>query len=156
MLAMPGLGILREAFYQYIAQGIPTDNAVKNFLSLISCLTYDKSRHDSCGCLCGSAATFKILKGQIFSKGWGKTQDYSYCKRISGPGEGKNFVAANLASSIAQCLDEYALLVDCDVRRPRVHSVLCCPNKEGLQEYLTGKKALKSYERNYKNYNKKG
>ena len=38
-------------------------------------------------------------------------------------GEGKTFTVANLAVTIAQGLDEHVLLVDADLRNPRVHRV---------------------------------
>ena len=60
----------------------------------------------------------------------------------SFPSEGKTFVAANLAVSIAQSIDEHVLLMDCDLRRPKLHNILGHSNTEGLNEYLTGKKEL--------------
>ena len=59
------------------------------------------------------------------------------------PGDGKTFVAANLAASIAMGIDEYVLLVDCDLRRPDLHRMLGLSNAEGLREYLSGKKDLR-------------
>lgn len=58
------------------------------------------------------------------------------------PGEGKTFVAANLAVSIAMGIDEYVLLIDCDLRRPRLHEMLGYSNCDGLHEYLTGESQL--------------
>jgi len=58
------------------------------------------------------------------------------------PGEGKTFVATNLAISMALGIDEYVLLVDCDFRQPSLHEMLGHPNREGLVDYLTGTKAL--------------
>ena len=40
----------------------------------------------------------------------------------ASPHEGKSFVAANLAVSIAQSIDEYVLLMDCDLRSPTIHT----------------------------------
>ncbi len=58
------------------------------------------------------------------------------------PSEGKTFVSANLAVSIALGIDEYVLLVDCDLRRPSLHEMFGYTSTEGLHEYLTGKKEL--------------
>jgi len=52
-------------------------------------------------------------------------------------GEGKSFVAANLAAAIASSIDEYVLLVDCDLRHPSVHSMFDIENNDGLATYLT-------------------
>ena len=51
-------------------------------------------------------------------------------------GEGKSFVSANLAMSFAQA-DKRVLVVDCDLRKGRVHKVFNLPNKNGLSNLLT-------------------
>ena len=58
------------------------------------------------------------------------------------PGEGKTHVAANLAASIAMGIDEYVLLVDCDLRRPNLHNMMGQKNMTGLTDYLVGDKPL--------------
>lgn len=53
------------------------------------------------------------------------------------PGEGKSFVAANLAQVIArQC--NRVLLIDADLRGPRLHTALGTHAIPGLTEYLAG------------------
>lgn len=51
--------------------------------------------------------------------------------------EGKSFVAANLAISFAQT-DKKVLLVDCDLRKGRVHKIFNIPNTKGLSNLLAG------------------
>jgi protein-tyrosine kinase len=53
------------------------------------------------------------------------------------PGEGKSFTAINLALSIATELDNTVMLVDADVARPSVMSVLGLPNGPGLLDLVT-------------------
>lgn len=53
------------------------------------------------------------------------------------PGEGKTFVAANLAVSIAMELDHTVLLVDADVSRPSLPDVLGFDQERGLLDVLT-------------------
>jgi receptor protein-tyrosine kinase len=53
------------------------------------------------------------------------------------PGEGKTFVAINLAISIAMELDTTVLLVDADVSRPSVLQRLNLPASPGLLDILT-------------------
>jgi exopolysaccharide/PEP-CTERM locus tyrosine autokinase len=51
--------------------------------------------------------------------------------------EGKSFVAANLAVNVAKNVDEHVLLVDCDLRKPSIHSKFGFNRVKGLSEYLT-------------------
>ena len=51
--------------------------------------------------------------------------------------EGKSFVAANLAISFAQA-DKRVLLVDCDLRKGRVHRLFNLSNSRGLSNLLAG------------------
>jgi capsular exopolysaccharide synthesis family protein len=55
----------------------------------------------------------------------------------SGPGEGKTVVASNLALALAQT-GQRVLLVDADMRRPRVHEVMDRRQEPGLSNVLTG------------------
>jgi len=54
-------------------------------------------------------------------------------------GEGKTFVAANLAAGIAHDLHFHALLVDCDLRNPSLSRWFGVQNGHGLSDYLVGK-----------------
>src|SRR5206468_9114135 len=55
----------------------------------------------------------------------------------SGPGEGKTLVATNVAVAIAQATQR-VLLVDADMRRPRVHGVFGHEQEPGLSNVLVG------------------
>jgi protein-tyrosine kinase len=57
-------------------------------------------------------------------------------------GEGKTFVAANLAAGIAHDLHFHALLVDCDLRNPSLSQWFGVQNGHGLSDYLVGKASL--------------
>jgi capsular exopolysaccharide synthesis family protein len=54
------------------------------------------------------------------------------------PSEGKSFVAANLAMSLARNNVNNILLIDGDLRRPTLHTLLGASNTPGLSEYLSG------------------
>ncbi len=56
--------------------------------------------------------------------------------------EGKTLVAANLAAGIAYELNAYALLVDCDLRKPSLGQWFSLNNGYGLADYLIGKKEI--------------
>lgn len=53
----------------------------------------------------------------------------------SMPGEGKSFIAANLAVAFAQSGSK-VLLVDCDIRKGRQHYIFGSHNKKGLSNLL--------------------
>ncbi|MGH9433630.1 MAG: CpsD/CapB family tyrosine-protein kinase [Terriglobia bacterium] len=58
------------------------------------------------------------------------------------PGEGKTFVAANLAHSIVQQKGRRVLLLDADLRLPQLHVSLGAPAHPGLADYLKGEADL--------------
>ena len=55
-----------------------------------------------------------------------------------GPGEGRSYVAANLALAFAQ-LGERTLLIDADLRTPRQHRIFNVPDRLGLSAVLSGR-----------------
>jgi len=59
----------------------------------------------------------------------------------AGPSEGKSIVAANLALALAQT-GQRVLLVDADMRRPRVHEIFGRPQEPGLSNVLTANAKL--------------
>jgi capsular exopolysaccharide synthesis family protein len=59
----------------------------------------------------------------------------------SGPGEGKTIVASNLAIGVAYA-GQRVLLIDGDLRRPRVHGVFAHDQEPGLSNALVGEAKL--------------
>jgi capsular exopolysaccharide synthesis family protein len=87
---------------------------------------------------CGeSIEQFRGLRSQIY-----QFNELAPLKTIlisSGmPSEGKTFVVANLAMSLARGRNNRVLLIDADLRGPSLHSMLGAPRTPGLTEYLAG------------------
>jgi protein-tyrosine kinase len=60
-------------------------------------------------------------------------------------GEGKTFVATNLAIGIANHFHIHALLVDCDLRDPQVANRFGLQNGRGLSDYLVGEGKISDF-----------
>lgn len=84
-----------------------------------------------------SAERFRTLRSRL-----SQAKDTRPLKTIlitsSVPAEGKSFVASNLAQSFIQQADRRVLLVDADLRAPRLHTALGANSTPGLTEYLRG------------------
>lgn len=89
------------------------------------------------------AEQFRILKTAILFPHTG-TPPRTIMVTSTAPGEGKSFVASNIAISIAQSIDEYVLLMDCDLRLPSLHTRFGFASLPGLSEYLRDERSLGS------------
>ncbi len=81
------------------------------------------------------AEQFKILRTNLLFPVSGKTPRSVMVTSV-GPEEGKSFVAANLAISIARHMNWNVLLIDCDLRKSSVHRQFGFGNVPGLSEYI--------------------
>ena len=78
---------------------------------------------------------FKVLRAKILFPTSGKPPR-SIMVTSAVPGEGKSFVAANLAVNMAQNIEDHVLLMDCDLRRPTMHRMFGLGLVKGLSEHL--------------------
>ncbi len=58
------------------------------------------------------------------------------------PGEGKSFVASNLALGFSRFRNQRVLLIDADMRRGKLHTILGAPQEPGLTDFLSGQATL--------------
>ena len=89
------------------------------------------------------AEQFNMLKTNLLFPPSGK-RPRTVMVTSAVPGEGKSFVVANLAISIALNIDEHALLVDCDFRNPSIHKRFGFGEVKGLSDYLSQTATLNS------------
>lgn len=61
------------------------------------------------------------------------------------PEEGKGMVTTNLGVAVAKGLERYALLVDCDLRKPTLDKLLALPSDRGLANFLQGEGEIADY-----------
>jgi protein-tyrosine kinase len=85
------------------------------------------------------AEGFRALRSQVMMRLFGEGEPRRALAIISpDEGDGKTYCAANLAVALAQ-LGGRTLLVDADLRGPRMHEVFHMPNQAGLSGILSGR-----------------
>ncbi|MBX3629472.1 MAG: XrtA-associated tyrosine autokinase [Nitrosomonas sp.] len=82
------------------------------------------------------AEQFRIIKRPLLTKAFIKKNNNLVMITSALAGEGKSFCAVNLALSIASEMDHRVLLIDADVARPTIPSILGFQNKIGLMDIL--------------------
>jgi protein-tyrosine kinase len=83
--------------------------------------------------------SFRALRSQLMMRVFNEPGSPHALAVISAnTGDGKTYCAANLAVALAQ-LGGRTLLVDGDMRNPRMHEVFNLPNKAGLSGILSGR-----------------
>ena len=82
------------------------------------------------------AEQFKILRTNLLFPSSGRSPR-TILITSAVPDEGKSLIAANLAVSIAQSIQEYVLLIDCDIRRPCIHTQFGFGDVPGLSDHLS-------------------
>jgi len=87
------------------------------------------------------AEQFRALRGRIDSIA-SQTPIKTVALTSPLPGEGKTTAAINLAVVTAMSLGRRVLLIDCDLRRPKVHGSLGLRPESGLAEVLNDESSL--------------
>lgn len=84
------------------------------------------------------AEAYRHLRTSLLFSSAGKPPQ-SILVTSSQPSEGKTTTAINTAVTLAQA-DADVVIVDCDLRRPRLHSYFDLENSQGLTNYLSGER----------------
>lgn len=86
-------------------------------------------------------AVYKILRTRIFQRM--RTSNWNLLGVSgSGPNEGKTLTAINLAYSLSHDVNYQVILVDLDLRRPSIHSMLGLEPECTLDSYIRGDSKL--------------
>ena len=80
--------------------------------------------------------TYNLLCTRILAK-TGANNSNAIMLTSCGQGEGKTLTAINLAVTIARRVQHTVLLVDADLRNPKIHDYLGLPAAKGLVEHLS-------------------
>ena len=86
--------------------------------------------------------SFRVLRSRILHPSDEGKSLRTILVTSTAPGEGKSFVSANLAISLAQGMDQYCLMVDCDLRRPTLAKLFGMENDPGLSDYLQARREI--------------
>jgi chain length determinant protein tyrosine kinase EpsG len=82
---------------------------------------------------------FRDLRTQLLLNGFGSADARSALALVSANrGDGRTFIAANLAVAFGQ-LPGRTVIVDADLRTPRLHKIFDCPGSTGLTTVLSGR-----------------
>ena len=89
----------------------------------------------------------RALRSQLMLR-WFDTDSERKAIAIVSPenGDGRSWMAANLAVVFSQ-LGERTLLIDADMRRPRLHTMFGVDNKTGLSSILAGRAGTEAIQR---------
>ena len=139
------LGLALAFFFEYMDNRIKSPEELRTNLGLAFLgLVPESRRSDDAGTTTlisgGAPANFveafrNIRTNVLFSSAEEGTRILLVAS--AGPGEGKTLIATNLAIALAQA-GQRVLIIDADLRRPRVHEVLGGSREPGLSNLIVG------------------
>jgi len=121
--AAPGQAEIREAGATAVLRNLEYENVDHSLVTLLKPRSFESEQ-------------FKLLRTNLMFPISGRPPK-SILITSALPGDGKSFVASNLAISFALNLDRRVLLIDCDIRKPDVHDRFGFKPGAGLSDFLT-------------------
>lgn len=89
----------------------------------------------------------RALRSQLMLRWFtGEPEQRTLAVASSGRGDGRSYLAANLAVVFSQ-LGEHTLLIDADLRNPRQHALFGLENRSGLSSILSNRAELNEIKR---------
>ena len=85
---------------------------------------------------------YKVLRTNIMQRTKEKNWNTIMITSVQ-PGEGKTLTAINLSAAFAKEFNKTVLLVDCDLRRQKIHDYLNFSSEKGIVDYLVNNCELK-------------
>ena len=139
------LGLVLAFFFEYVDSSIKTPDEIRSYLGLttlgmvpaLNAKTL-KGREPliNTGVPPNFAEAFRAMRTNVLFA----AADEGFRSLVitsTGPGEGKTIVAANLAIGFAQA-GQRVILIDADMRRPRVHQMFSQRQEPGLSNLMVG------------------
>ena len=108
-------------------------------------LDADLLAQNRCVCMLPDAPEtefYKVLRTNIIQRTKEKNWNTIMVTSVQ-PGEGKTITSINLTAAFAKEFNQTVLLVDCDLRRQKVHKYLNFSNEKGIVDYLLNNCRLK-------------
>lgn len=91
--------------------------------------------------------SLRALRSQLMLRWFASDSEHKTLSIVSpGRGEGRSYLAANLAVVFSQ-LGEHTLLIDADLRHSRQHELFKLDNREGLSSILAGRAQVDAIRR---------
>lgn len=142
-LNLPELGVIpseraegRRAFYYRTAKSLAAAETTEESMTALHKQMPDRTelavltRKSSM-----IAEAFRAVLTSVMFSGENGTRPRVIVLTSAGPGEGKSTVASNLAIALAE-IGRRVLLIDADMRKPRVHTIFGLENQHGLSDIL--------------------
>ncbi len=127
---------LQRLFSAPCLGSIPPISKARNSVTNLDLIASTDPRHPV-------AESFRLLRSSLMQAGGGKLPR-SLAVTSAMPGEGKSLTAINLALAHATA-GRKVLLVDADLRKPRLHTSFSLKRTPGLSDLLSGSTALADF-----------